>query len=258
MKRLRRALLAGWGAAVALLLVAPALAVVPLSFTSKQSFQFPPTGWSLRWYREFFDNPDWITSLTISIELSLVVTGLATVMGTLVALVLNRRFPGKSLLWGVVLAPLVIPSIVAAVGIYAVYITWHLTGTFIGLVLAHTCLAIPFVTVTVASGLASMDRRLSLAAASLGANPWRAFRAVTLPIMLPSVLGGAVLAFATSFDELVISLLLQSPDVRPLPVMMFSSLTFNIDPTVAVASTFTMLITTSVALVIALARRAVR
>lgn len=254
----RRVLLGGWAAVVVLFLVAPALVVIPLGFTDRQSFQFPPQGWSLRWYREFFQDPEWISSLTTSIRLALVVTLLATVIGTVLALVLNRDFTGKTLLWALVLAPLAIPVIVAAVGVYAVYIRWQLTGTFTGLVLAQTCLAIPFVTITVAAGLTGMDKQLLQAAASLGANPWHAFTRITLPILSPSVLGGAILAFATSFDELVVSLFLQSPDVRPLPVLMFTNLTFNVDPTVAVASTVTMLVMISVALIAVLARSATR
>ncbi|WP_371674793.1 ABC transporter permease (plasmid) [Streptomyces sp. NBC_00289] len=244
--------------AISLLLVAPAFVVIPLSFTGKRSLQFPPEIWSLRWYREFLDNPEWGRSLATSIELALAVTAIATVMGVSLAFALDREFAGKILLWVIVLAPLAIPLIASAVGIYAVYIEWGLAGTFLGLMLAHSCLATPLVTVTVFSGLIGLDRQLLLAATSLGATPWRAFRKVTLPILLPSVAGGAVLAFATSFDELVVSLLLQNSDVRPLPVVMFSSLSFNIDPTVAVASTFTMLITISAALAVALARKVTR
>ncbi|MCX5233294.1 ABC transporter permease [Streptomyces sp. NBC_00233] len=258
MMRMRRAVLVFWGLTISLLLTAPAFVVIALSFTGKRSLKFPPDKWSLRWYREFFDNSEWGRSLAISLELALAVTVLATVMGVSLAFALDRKFIGRAFLWVIVLAPLAIPLIASAVGIYAVYIEWGLAGTFLGLMLSHTCLAIPLVTVTVFSGLVGLDRQILLAATSLGATPWRVFRQVTLPILLPSVAGGAVLAFATSFDELVISLLLQNSDVRPLPVVMFSSLSFNIDPTVAVASTFTMVITISAALTVVLARKATR
>jgi putative spermidine/putrescine transport system permease protein len=252
----RRRALSGFCAVVAVWLVAPAFVVIPLSFTDKASFQFPPTGWSLRWYEAFFENPEWIDSVVTSAKLAVVVTVLATILGTAMALVLTReRVVAKGVLWAIVLSPLVVPTVVAAVGIYAVYIKWHLTGRFWGLVAAHTCLAIPLVTVAVSASLSSLDKRLGDAAASLGATPWRTFKQVTLPIVAPGVLTGAVFAFVTSFDEIVIALLLQSADSRTLPVKMFSSLTVNIDPTVAVASTFTMIMTISVLLLLGRMRR---
>ncbi len=141
------------------------------------------------------------------------------------------------------------------IAVFAAYLEWQLSGTVRGFVLAHTALAIPFVIITVSSSLRTFDRRLELAAANLGANPWTTFRSVTLPLILPGVLSGALFAFITSFDEVVVALFLQSPDVRTLPVQMFTSVTREVDPTIAAASTMILVLTTTLLTLYALARR---
>jgi len=150
---------------------------------------------------------------------------------------------------------MVVPQIVAAIGVYAVFLQWRLSGTVAGFVLAHTAIALPFVVVAVSAALRGHDRRLERAAASLGAGPWTTFRRITLPIILPGVLSGAVFAFVTSLDEVVVALYLQSPTLHTLPVQMFSSVTVETDPTIASASSLVLVVTTALILLPQLLRR---
>jgi putative spermidine/putrescine transport system permease protein len=244
------------GALVAFWLVAPVLIVVPLSFTGRDSFEFPPQTWSLDYYSQFFTDPAWRGPLITSLVLGVAVALLATLLGTLAAFAMVRgRFPGKSFLNGLILAPMITPGIIVAVAVFAVFLKWHLTGNFVGFLLAHTMIAVPLVVVTVSTSLNSFDTNLELAAASLGA-PWgvRA-RRITLPLIMPGILSGALFAFVTSFDEVVIALFLQSPTYRTLPVKMYTSVTRDVDPTIAAASTVILLLTTTLILLATLTRR---
>ncbi|WP_395105537.1 ABC transporter permease [Actinomadura sp. SCN-SB] len=245
-----------WAVLVAAVLVGPTLVVLPLSFTGRRSFAFPPSDWSLEWYRTLFTDPSWRDSLLMSVQIALAVAVAATVLGTAAALALDRgRLPGKGLIHGLLLAPMVVPQIVAAIGVYAVFLQWRLSGTVAGFVLAHTAIALPFVVVAVSAALRGHDRRLERAAASLGAGPWTTFRRITLPIILPGVLSGAVFAFVTSLDEVVVALYLQSPTLHTLPVQMFSSVTVETDPTIASASSLVLVVTTALILLPQLLRR---
>lgn len=246
---LRRIALGVFCGLVGLWLVAPTLIVIPMSFTDRRSFTFPPTGWSTQWYSTFFSSPVWRDALLTSLRIALIVMVIATVLGTAAAFALDRgRIPGRGLVNALLLAPMIVPVVIVAVGMFAVYLKWRIAGTTRGFVLAHTALAIPFVIVTVGASLRTFDRRLELAAANLGAGPWTTFLRVTLPLIMPGVLAGALFAFITSFDEVVVALFLQSPSLRTLPVQMYASVTRDIDPTMAAAST--MIITFTTALVL--------
>lgn len=254
--RLRRRLLTVWCVLVGVWLLAPMLVVIPMSFTSRRSLNFPPEGWSLQWYRNFFSEPQWYEALFTSLYVALLVALVATAVGTAAAFGLVRgRFPGKGAVNALLLAPLVVPVVIVAIAVFATYLQWRLSGTVLGFVLAHTALAIPFVIITVSSSLRTFDRRLELAAANLGANAAATFRRVTLPLILPGVLSGALFAFITSFDEVVVALFLQSPDVRTLPVQMFTSVTREVDPTIAAASSMILALTTALLVLVALTRR---
>jgi putative spermidine/putrescine transport system permease protein len=243
-------------ALVAGLLVAPTLVVIPLSFTGKASFAFPPEDWSLRWYRNFFTSGAWAESLLTSLQVAVVVAVVATAIGTAAAVALSHvRFRAKGLVTGMLLTPIVVPQIVTAVAIYSAFLTWGLAGTLPGFIAAHVVLAIPYVLIAVSSSLQGYDTRLDQAAAILGATPWRRFRRVTLPLILPGVLSGAVFAFVTSLDEVVIAFYLQSPTLRTLPVKMFSSVTVETDPTIAAASSLLVVFTTAAILLPQLLRR---
>jgi putative spermidine/putrescine transport system permease protein len=243
---LTRGLLGFYTALVAFLLIAPTAVVIPLSFTDKASLSFPPTGWSTRWYRNFFEDPAWTSAFGNSILVALIVVVVATVAGTAAAVGISRW---KRRRWAkasqvLVLAPLVVPSIILAIGIYAMFLRFQLLGTLLGFVAAHSILAIPFVLVSVTAALAGYDERLSTAAASLGATRWESFRTVMLPLIMPGVVSGALFAFVTSFDEVVLSIFIKSPYLETLPVKMYASVTRDTDPTIAAAATMIMLLTT--------------
>jgi putative spermidine/putrescine transport system permease protein len=165
------------------------------------------------------------------------------VLGTAAAFGLarvGRRWRGG--LNGFLLSPMIVPHILVALVVFATFLKLGLNGTLIGIILAHTALAVPFVVIAVTARLAGMDGRLAGVAASLGANPFSAFRRVTLPLVLPGILSGAVLAFVTSLDEVVIALFLQAPGAITLPVQMFNSVTVQIDPTISAASSVMVLL----------------
>ena len=176
---------------------------------------------------------------------------LATVLGTAAALGLARapeRVRGAAN--GFLLSPLTVPHILVALVVFSVFLRVGLNGTLIGIILAHTALALPFVVIAVSARLRGMDARLSDAAAGLGAPPWSVFRRVTLPLALPGIASGAVLAFVSSLDEVVVALFLQAPGAITLPVQMFSSVTVQIDPTISAASSL-MVVGVSVPILLA-------
>jgi putative spermidine/putrescine transport system permease protein len=240
-----RLLLGAFCALVALWLVAPSLIVIPLSLTDKPSFAFPPTGWSARWYSNFFDDPSWVSALLSSMKVGLLVAIVATVAGTATAVALTRsKFRGQQAVRALVLAPMIVPVIVVAIGLYALFLKAQLLGTTFGFVTAHSVLALPFVVIPVTASLQGFDRRLENAAAICGAGRWATFRQVTLPLVAPGVVSGALFAFVTSFDEVVMALFIQSPYLQTLPVKMYSSVTRDTDPTIAAAATLILAFTT--------------
>lgn len=230
---------------IALWLVAPTLVVVPMSFAEQKSLVFPPSGFSLQWYENFFTNKQWYGSLIVSLKVALIVSLLATVLGTLAAIGIER-LKGRSagILRAILITPIIIPGVVMAIGIYAVYLDTRLVGTLTGYVLAHTMLALPFVVIAVGASLSVFDARLETAAASLGASRLSAFFTVTLPLILPGILSGMLFAFVTSFDEVIVSLFITSPQATTLPVRIFASITRDSDPTVAAVGSLTFLATT--------------
>ncbi|MDX3926124.1 MAG: ABC transporter permease [Shinella sp.] len=246
MKPLTRALLGLACFLIAIWLVAPMFVVVPMSFNENKSLAFPPQGFSWQWYRNFVTHPDWSTSFLNSLKVAVLVAVVATVLGTLAAFGLDRmRQKGSAnLLRMLLLTPMVVPGVVLAIGIYAVYLDARLVGTLPGFVLAHTILALPFVLIAVSASLEMFDKRLETAAASLGAGRLTTFRTVTLPLILPGILSGLLFAFVTSFDEIVVSLFITNPYLKTLPVQIYSSITRDADPTVAAVGTVLLCVTT--------------
>ena len=259
-QRISRVALATLTALVLAFLVAPILTIVPLSFSSGSFFYYPLPGFSLRWYEDFFTSSFWLASVRNSLLVGTSATVLATILGTLAALGLWRaRFPGQAVLLALLISPMVVPVIIVAVGVYFAFAPLGLTDGFAGLILAHTTLAAPFVVITVLATLSGFDRTLLRAAASLGAPPLLAFRRVTLPLILPGVLSGAVFAFAASFDEVVVALLIAGPGQRTLPRQMFAGINDNISLTITAAATMLIAISlTFMAFVGWLQRRARR
>jgi putative spermidine/putrescine transport system permease protein len=237
-ERFARAALWVFSVVVLLFLVAPILVIIPLSFNSQPFFTFPMAGFSFRWYEEFFGSDRWMASIRHSLLIGICTTLLATVLGTLAAQGLNRReIPFRGLLMGVLISPMIVPVVITAVGMYFFFGKLGLLNSFAGIILAHTALAVPFVVITVGATLSTYDTNLSRAGASLGAQPLTVFRRVTLPLILPGIISGALFAFVTSFDETVVVLFLASPDQRTLPMQMFSGIREEVTPTITAAAT---------------------
>jgi putative spermidine/putrescine transport system permease protein len=251
-ERVTRVALIGLTGLVLVFLVAPILVIVPLSFSSGSFFYYPLPGLSMRWYDDFFTSTFWLPALKNSLIVGGSATVIATSLGTLAALGIWRaRFPAQALVLAILIAPMVVPVVIIAVGVYFAFAPIGLTDGYLGLILAHATLGVPFVVVTVLATLSGFDRTLLRAAGSLGAAPITTFRRVMLPLIIPGVASGAVFAFAASFDEVVVALLISGPGQRTLPRQMFAGINDNISLTIAAAAT--LLIATSLVLMVAVA-----
>jgi putative spermidine/putrescine transport system permease protein len=229
-----------WAYAIAVFafLVVPLLVVVPVSFSSGMYLQFPPPGFSLRWYEDYFGDPQWIDATVLSIEIALCVVVLAVAVGALAALAIVRLpFPGIGLVRMVLMTPLIVPSVVVAIAVYSVYVSLHLIGSFLGIVLAHTILALPFTIFLMVAGFQRVDRRLEEASYTMGAGVAWTFRHVTLPILRPSIFAAAIFAFIASWDEIIMVIFIGGGAGTTLPLRMFNYLRTEINPTIAAVST---------------------
>jgi putative spermidine/putrescine transport system permease protein len=223
---------------IVLFLIAPSLLVIPLSFSDARYLTFPPPAWSTRWYQAYFAAVEWREATYVSFAAAILTMLLSTTLGTLAAYGLNAlRGRWSRLAYAAFILPLVIPAILVAIGIFLLYAQLGLNNTLAGIVLAHSVLAIPLVVITVASGLKSYDMNQEMVARSLGASRPRAFLTVTLPQIKIAVISGALLAFITSLDEVVISLFIAGGDRATLTKRMFNALRDEIDPTIASIST---------------------
>jgi putative spermidine/putrescine transport system permease protein len=232
-----RLALNGFVALIAAFLVLPILAVVPASFSERSFIRLPPETWSLRWWRAFAADPSWWPALWKSVEIGALAALLSVALGACGALGIERLGgKARALATGLVLAPVVVPVIVIAIAVYYVARVSGLVGTTLGLVLAHTMLALPYALLNIAVSVRALDPRLALAASGLGASPWYAFRTVTLPLIMPGLVGGAVFAFVTSFDEVVLSIFLAGPTTKTLPVRIYEEIRVEYTPLVAVAA----------------------
>ena len=238
-------------ALVLLFLIVPVLVIVPLSFNSGSFLVYPLQGFSLRWYEALFTSADWMRSLKNSLLIAPAATLLAVVLGTLAAVGLTRaEFRGKALLMTVLISPMVVPVVIIGVASYLFFAPLGMGNSYLSLILVHAVLGVPFVIITVSATLQGFNYNLVRAAASLGASPLTAFFRVTLPLIAPGVISGALFAFATSFDEVVVTLFLAGPEQITLPRQMFSGIRENLSPTIAAAAT--LLIGFSIALLLTL------
>lgn len=245
MRAVRRLALPLYVAAFFVFLLAPIAIVVAAAFNSGTYLTFPPEGFSLKWFQNFFESRPFMRALSYSLRLGLAVTVVATVLGTLAALFVVRHAPRlREFLRVVFIAPLAFPSILTGIALliyfYAIGVgTRNGVAMFVG----HVLVCMPFVFISVSSVLVRFERVLEEASRSLGASPWTTFRRVTLPLIKGGVVSGAVLSFITSFDQFPISLLLKGVGTTPLPIQLFDYLRFSFDPTAAAASTVSVLIT---------------
>jgi putative spermidine/putrescine transport system permease protein len=234
--------------------------MIPLSFNvepyftyTREMLTFNPDGFSLRWYRDLFASDSWMTSIKNSLIIGISATIVATFLGTLAALGLSRsEMPFKGLFMGLLISPMIVPLIISAAGMFFFYSSIGLANTMPGVILAHAALGTPFVVITVTATLVGFDHSLTRASASLGAGSGRTFFKIQMPLILPGVISGALFAFITSFDEIVIVLFVAGVEQRTIPREMWSGIREQISPTIlAVASllvAFSILLLTTVEL----------
>lgn len=240
-------------------LVAPALIAVPVSLTSKNYLSLPWDGVSLQYYREVFSSPDWLFSFLQSTVIGLTSALIATSMGTLAAVGLWRLSSRwGEVVRGLLLLPLVIPPIIAAMAFYRLYVPLGLIDTYLGLILAHAVLAAPLVLITVSASLAAFDRKLEQASRNLGASNAQTLWRVIIPQVRPGILSGAVFAFIASWDEIVVTLFLSKFSVYTLPRRMWNGIRENTDPAVAAAAVVLLGVTFAAFAVWVLAQRRTR
>lgn len=225
-------------------LVAPTLIVIPMSFSGSQYLEFPPQDWSLRWYHEYFGSEEWMSATVTSLTAAFLTMLLATPVGVLAAYGLHASsLRAAQFVFVLLITPIMVPLILIAIGAFYLYVQMQIVYTLAGVVLAHSLLALPLVLIVSASGLKSYDMNQEMAARSLGASRARAFLTVTLPQIRFSVITAALLAFLTSFDEVVVAMFISGGDNATLTRNMFNALRDQIDPTIAAISTIMVVIT---------------
>ncbi len=249
--------------AILIFLITPILVVMPLSFNAEDFFtftpemlRFDPEGYSLKHYRDFFTNADWQQALANSVKIAPVATLLSVSFGTLAAIGLSQpHVPFRRAIMAILISPMIVPLIISAAGMYFFYSRVGLQGTYIGVVLAHAALGIPFVIITVTATLVGFDNSLTRAAANMGAGPVRTFFKVQMPLILPGVISGGLFAFITSFDEVVVVLFVGSAGQKTLPWQMFTGLREQISPTILAVATILVVVSIALLTVVELLRR---
>ena len=270
-------------AAVFVFLIAPIIVILPLSFNAEPYFTFTremlsldPAGFSLRWYDRLLTygmtapevardtawwldawaNSQWLHAAKNSFLIGIASTLVATTLGTLAALGLSRpEMPFRRAVMALLISPMIVPMIISATGLFFFYSKAGLAHTYIGIVLAHAMLGIPFVIITVTATLVGFDRSLIHAAASLGATPVETFRKVILPLILPGVISGALFAFVTSFDEVVVVLFIASYDQQTIPLQMWNGIREQISPAILAAATILIVFSMALLTTLELLRR---
>ncbi len=228
----------GLAGAVLVFLLFPVLVVLLISFSSVDFLSFPPPSLSLRWYRTIFSNWEWIDAFLITLQVGALTALLSTLLGVPAAFALSRHLKrGQSLVNALALAALVTPPIIKAISIYLYYVPLGLLNTVPGLAFAHTVSGIPFVVINVVAGLRGYDRDLERAATIHGASPLRAVLGITLPLIAPSIIVGAVFAFMQSAQELLIAMFVLGTLEKPLAVKLWEGVRIAIDPSLAAATT---------------------
>ncbi|MEY8827255.1 ABC transporter permease [Sedimentitalea sp. XS_ASV28] len=249
--------------AIFVFLITPILVVIPLSFNAENFFtftpemlRFDPAGYSLKHYEDFFTNSDWQNALRNSLLIAPVATFLSVSFGTLAAIGLSQpHVPFRRAIMAILISPMIVPLIISAAGMYFFYSRIGLQGTYLGVVLAHAALGIPFVIITVTATLVGFDRSLTRAAANMGANPVTTFFRVQMPLILPGVISGGLFAFITSFDEVVVVLFVGSAGQKTLPWQMFTGLREQISPTILAVATILVVVSIALLTVVELLRR---
>jgi putative spermidine/putrescine transport system permease protein len=266
-----------------LFLIAPILIVIPLSFNAEPYFTFTekmlkldPTGYSTRWYdllltfgmnapegtrdgswwADAWSNAAWIGAAKNSVIIGFFSTLLATVLGTVAALGLSRpEMPYRRAIMAILISPMIVPIIITATGLFFFYSATGLANSYLGIIMAHATLGIPFVIITVTATLVGFDHSLTRAAANLGANPTTTFFKITMPLILPGVISGALFAFVTSFDEVVVVLFVAAHDQQTIPRQMWNGIREQISPAILSVATILVIISILLLTTVELLRR---
>jgi len=242
----RRLWLYALAALIMLFLVAPTLIVIPMSFSDSQYLEFPPRDWSSRWYDNYFGSNEWLTATWVSVKAALLTVVVVTPLATMASYGLYAsQLKAARYVFILLITPMMVPVILIAIGVFFAYTRMRLNNTMLGLVLAHSALALPLCLIVISAGLKSYDMNQERVARSLGASRWRAFMVITLPQIRFSVITGALLAFIVSFDEVIVALFITGSDMSTITRSMFLALRDQIDPTIAAISTILILITTA-------------
>jgi putative spermidine/putrescine transport system permease protein len=232
-------------ALVLFFLLMPILIIIPMSFGGSPFLEFPPRSFSLQWYQKFFSDPNWLRGAWNSLRIGFSTMIIACLFGISAAIGITSKAmkKGGGLFNIVLLIPMILPSIIVAIAMYMIYGQWKLVGTFPGVIIAHTCLAIPMVVTLVSASLYGVDINLYNAARSLGASHLTALRKVVLPLIKPAIFTSMLFAFITSFDESVVTMFVAKQQTTTLPKMIFSSLKYEISPAVSAISAILIYIT---------------
>ena len=252
---------------VLLFLMLSILVIMPLSFNAEPFFSFTegmlsldPDAYSTRWYSAVLSDQNWLLAIRNSFIIGIAAAIIATTLGTLAAIgLLSPWMPYKRLITALLLSPMIVPLTIIAAGMFFFYTQFNLVGTFLGLIIAHAALGVPFVIITVTGTLSGFDRSLFNAGLSLGASPIKVFKDVVIPMIRPGVISGGLFAFVTSFDEVVLVIFLAGPEQRTIPRQMFSGLREQINPTILAVATLLVVLSAAMLFTLeALRRRSVR
>ncbi len=255
----RRVLLWGLAGLVIMFLLAPIIVILVVSFNDTTLFSFPPTGWSLRWYRALWESRSWREAAALSLWLAIAVTGASLVLGIPAAYALARsRSRSRRVVEFFLVSPMIVPVVVLAIGLYVLFAPFRLIGTPTAIFLGHTLLALPVVIVIAGAAFRKVNPTIELAARSCGASFPRAFWHVVLPAIRPAILSSGAFAFLTSFDEVVLVLFLGGPRTGTLPKRIWEAVKFELDPSLTAVSTLLVVVTVLALAIAEVSRRANR
>ena len=219
-------------------LIVPSALVVPMSFSPTNFLQFPPTGFSTRWYVAYFSDSGWLDATWFSVQIAVMVTIASAIIGTMASFALVRGdVPGQETLGAILLAPLIVPHVIVAIAVYFQFAPLGLVGTRLGFLLIHTALAVPYVVLVVTAALQRLPPSYEMAALNLGASRLRCFQKITLPLIAPAIAAGSVFAFLASFDETVVSFFISGVENKTITRKLMEDIEFNLSPLIAAAST---------------------
>ena len=242
------------------LLIVPSLVVIPMSFSASQYLEFPPQEWSLRWYENYFFSwkvengfNDWMAATWTSIKVAVLTIFVAVPIGTMAAYgLVNSSSRTSKILFPIFISPMMVPIILVAIGLFYFFVQFKLVGSVLGLVIGHSLVALPLVLIIVFSALKNYDMNQEKVARSLGAGRFRAFHEITLPQIKFSIISASLIAFLTSFDEIIISLFVAGGDNSTITRSMFLALRDQIDPTIAAISTILIIISSGLLIIVQL------